>query len=111
MKMQGNTIKLKGLVFALFLLLAFSTSSFASNQATTHSTGNQQKVEQSAERININQATAEQLSSLPGIGPSKAEAIIKAREQNGGFANSNELQTVKGIGEKTVARLEPLISF
>ena len=54
MKMQGNTIKLKGLVFALFLLLAFSTSSFASNQATTHSTANQQKVEQSAERININ---------------------------------------------------------
>jgi len=61
--------------------------------------------------ININQATTEQLNSLPGIGPAKAEAIITAREQKGSFTSTADLQKVKGIGKKTAARLEPLISF
>lgn len=106
--MQGNSTKLSSLFFALLLLLAFSSTGLASS---TTATDQQQSVQQSAERININQASAEQLSSLPGIGPAKAEAIIAAREQNGGFTSTTDLQAVKGIGAKTVARLEPLISF
>lgn len=108
--MQGNSIKFKGLICALLLLLAFSGVSFAASQPTPDSQ-EQKTLQQSAARININQATAEQLSSLPGIGPAKAEAIITARKQQGNFTNSADLQAVKGIGKKTAARLEPLISF
>lgn len=108
--MQGNSIKFKGLICALLLLITFSGATYANNQTTI---GNQEQktLQQSAARININQATAEQLSSLPGIGPAKAKAIIAAREQQGNFTNSADLQAVKGIGKKTAARLDPLISF
>lgn len=113
--MQGNSIKLKGLFCALFLLLTFSEVSFANEQANTVQANTvkeqQTKVQQSASRININKASVEQLSSLPGIGPLKAKAIILVREEKGSFTNLTDLQAVSGIGEKTTARLEPLISF
>lgn len=64
-----------------------------------------------AQRLNINEANAEQLASLPGIGPSKAEAILTNREANGRFNSLDDLQRVKGIGAKTAERLAPLVSF
>ncbi|NLW05775.1 MAG: ComEA family DNA-binding protein [Pseudomonadaceae bacterium] len=103
-------MKYKTLVFALLSLLAFSPAGFA-NEPTSPIKGKQTTIQQSVSRININQASAEQLSSLPGIGPLKAEAIILVREQKGSFTNLTDLQQVKGIGTKTTARLEHLISF
>lgn len=52
----------------------------------------------SATKINLNQANAEQLQELSGIGQKKAEAIIAYRQKNGKFKNIEELQQVKGIG-------------
>ncbi|SFM67511.1 ComEA family DNA-binding protein [Marinobacter zhejiangensis] len=54
--------------------------------------------------ININTATAEQLTSLDGIGQSKAEAIIAYRDSHGPFQSPEDLANVRGIGERTVAR-------
>ena len=50
--------------------------------------------------VNINTASLTELQNLSGIGKSKAEAIIKYREQNGNFKNIEELLNVDGIGEK-----------
>ena len=50
-------------------------------------------------KININTANSEELDSLSGIGPSKAEAIIKYREENGNFKTIEEIKNVTGIGE------------
>ena len=58
-----------------------------------------------AASVNINTATAEQLEVLPGIGPSKAEAIVKDRETNGPFSSVADLARVSGIGDKTVENL------
>lgn len=54
--------------------------------------------------ININAATAEQLTALKGIGFKKAEAIVSYRKQHGDFSNADALSNVKGIGLKTVEK-------
>lgn len=60
-------------------------------------------------KININTATAEQLQSLKGIGPSKAAAIIADREKLGAFQSIDEIKRVKGIGEKLYAGIKESI--
>jgi competence protein ComEA len=52
-------------------------------------------------KININAASAEELVQLKGIGPKKAEAIVKFRETNGPFRIPEDLIEVPGIGPKT----------
>jgi competence protein ComEA len=59
--------------------------------------------------VNINTATAEQLSLLPGVGPTRAQAIIAARERRP-FRSVRELQRVRGIGWSTVQRLRPYLT-
>ncbi|MCL2854966.1 MAG: helix-hairpin-helix domain-containing protein [Defluviitaleaceae bacterium] len=49
--------------------------------------------------ININRATAEELTNLSGIGPARADAIIRHREARGGFAAIEEIMNVSGIGD------------
>ncbi|MBN3525859.1 ComEA family DNA-binding protein [Paenibacillus apiarius] len=60
--------------------------------------------------ININQADANLLTELPGIGPSKAKAIIAYREQHGPFNKVSDVTKVKGIGPKMFAKLRGKIS-
>lgn len=60
--------------------------------------------------VNINNADATVLTTLPGIGVAKAEAIIAHREQSGAFKDKQDLTKVSGIGQKTFEKLEPLIT-
>ncbi|MDQ0161274.1 helix-hairpin-helix domain-containing protein [Aeribacillus alveayuensis] len=57
-------------------------------------------------KININNATMEELQTLTGIGPSKAEAIISYREENGPFQAVDEIKNVSGIGEKSFEKIK-----
>lgn len=59
--------------------------------------------------ININQATATQLMSLPGIGQSKANAIIQYRMQYGYFIQIEDIMKVSGIGEEVFSQIKTLI--
>ncbi len=52
--------------------------------------------------ININNATAQELATLKGIGSKKAEAIVKYREVYGEFKTLEDLLKVQGIGEQTI---------
>lgn len=60
--------------------------------------------------VNLNTATGAQLEELPGIGPTLAEAIIAERERSGGFEKVEDLQKVRGIGEKRFAELRELVT-
>lgn len=60
--------------------------------------------------VNLNTATVEQLDAVKGIGPSKAKAIVEYRTKNGPFKSVDDLKSVKGFGEKSVAKLQGELS-
>lgn len=68
-------------------------------------------------RINPNIAEQAALESLPGIGPSKAAAIVTFRQRfteepnKAVFRKADDLQKVRGIGEKTVENIKPFLKF
>lgn len=63
------------------------------------------------ELVFINTATAEELQTLPGIGPALAERILAYRAENGPFATLEDLNAVSGIGPATLENLAPLVAF
>lgn len=59
--------------------------------------------------VNINTASAAELQTLSGIGPSVAQSIIDERTKNGPFASVDDLMRVSGIGEKKLAKIKDCI--
>ncbi|RNB82333.1 ComEA family DNA-binding protein [Brevibacillus fluminis] len=63
-----------------------------------------------ATTVNLNTATADQLATLPGIGITRAEAILAYREQHGKFTKIEQLKNISGIGDKMFEKLKGKIS-
>ena len=61
--------------------------------------------------VNINTASAEKLQELPGIGPAYATRIADWRKENGSFTFKEQLLEIKGIGEKRLEAIQPLITL
>jgi competence protein ComEA len=57
--------------------------------------------------VNVNTATADELARLPGIGASKAQAIVEFRKERGAFRSVDQLRDVKGIGDAALERIRP----
>ncbi len=81
---------MKKLYLTLMLILFFATAAFA--------------------KVNINTATMEELTTLNGIGKTKAEAIVAYRTANGDFKTVDDLAKVKGIGDKIIEKIKPEIT-
>ena len=64
-----------------------------------------------AEKININDASAEQLEAIPGVGLKKAQAIVDYRSKNGKFSSIDDLVKVKGIGQKMMDKMKGLVTI
>jgi competence protein ComEA len=62
------------------------------------------------EKINVNTASAEELTALPGIGKAYADRIVEYREKNGPFKKVDDLLNVRGIGEKTLERIRDRVT-
>jgi len=90
-------MKLKTTVLVLVAILALLVSGIG-----VHA-GDQTK-------ININTASAEELTQLQGIGAKYAAKIVEYREQNGPFATPEDLMKVSGIGPATLAKNKELIA-
>ena len=54
-----------------------------------------------AKKVNINQATVEEIALLKNVSPKYAERIVQYREANGPFKSPEDLMKVQGIGPKT----------
>ena len=59
--------------------------------------------------VSLNTATADQLNTLPGVGPVLAQHIIDYRTRHGGFRSVDELRQVNGIGDRRFADLRDLV--
>jgi competence protein ComEA len=102
--LQGSSRFIVPAITALFLSLLGASEASADQegkQATSQAT--------SGGVVNVNTATATQLALLPGVGPSRAQAIITARERRP-FRTVNELMRVRGIGRATLQQLRPLVT-
>ncbi len=64
----------------------------------------------SSARININTADEDTLTSLPGIGQSKARSIVEYREGNGKFLSIEDIKNVSGIGDRLFEQIKELIT-
>jgi comEA protein len=62
-------------------------------------------------KINLNTATEAELVLLPGIGPARAQAMIRYRMEGGTFKNLEDVQKVEGIGPGIAARINPWICY
>ena len=60
-------------------------------------------------RININTASADQLTAIPGIGEVKAKSIVDYRMEQGAFSDTEEIMNISGIGEATYAKIRDYI--
>jgi competence protein ComEA len=63
-----------------------------------------------AGKVNINTASAEQLTTLPGVGPKLAARIVEYRQKSGAFKSVQELMNVRGLGEKNLKKIEQYLS-
>ena len=99
------------LVALAFLLCPVTLASAQSADDADATLGQAPAAVSPADRVNLNTATVEQLIALPGIGPSRAQAIVELREKIGGFKKVDDLMRVKGIGRKTFRKLEPMLKL
>ncbi len=60
--------------------------------------------------VDINDATADELDALPGIGPATAQAIVDHRSTNGPFASVDDLEAVRGIGPAKLDAIRQLVT-
>ena len=77
--------------------------------ATTETTEDAETTEATIGIVNINKASVEELTALPGIGEVLAQRIVDYRLENGPFQTTEELMNVSGVGEKKYEAVEPYI--
>ena len=117
-KIMKRTVRLLLAACLMLALLSASHSALAANNAASTlgtakavagQTGLTQKTGQ---MVNLNTASASQLTQLPGIGPKNAAAIVDKRNELGGkFKSVDQLREVKGIGEKKLEAIKPFLTL
>ncbi|WMB28087.1 helix-hairpin-helix domain-containing protein [Streptococcus didelphis] len=76
----------------------------SSSKATISKTGNPSQPDN--KKVNLNNASLEELTKIPGIGEKRAKEIIENRDKLGGFKSLDDLLAISGIGQKTLDKLK-----
>lgn len=96
MKKETNTMKSVSLVMGLLAALAIVSQAMAAKELPKAP-------------VDLNQASVEELTQLPGVGATKAQAIVAYRQATP-FKTAEELVNVKGIGDKLYAKIAPYVT-
>mgnify|MGYP001595060996 CR=1 FL=1 len=97
----------------ILILAVFLTASFVSQAGSLYAAPKSKESAQAAEAgaiVNINKATAQELETIRGIGPSIAERIIKYREEKGPFKQPQDLVSVRGVGGAKFEKIKSQIT-
>jgi competence protein ComEA len=92
------------------VLAAAATVALAALAAQAHASG-KDDTPPATGVVNLNTATEGDLVQLPGIGASKAQAILTYRAKNGAFKKVEDLTRVRGFGWKTLKKLRPFLAL
>ena len=98
---DGPVVRRSRCVFVARLLIAFAL--FASGFAFAQK-------KPPVKPVDLNTATIAQLEQVPGIGPSRARAIVNLRERSGPFERVEELLAIRGINKSTLEKLRPYVT-
>jgi competence ComEA-like helix-hairpin-helix protein len=103
-------------IWHLALLLCFAPLSCPLGQPlsmskTSLSNPGSKAGDQVNKRVNVNRATAEELQTLPGIGPATAQRILEYRKKNPPFRKIDELLIIRGISRVRLERIRSRISL
>ncbi|WP_340677635.1 ComEA family DNA-binding protein [Paraglaciecola sp.] len=98
-------------IFSVLLISATFLLPISSSVLANSATDKAKTMEMKMQKINLNTASLDELTTLPGIGEKKAMAIIEYREKYGKFTSLEQLAEVKGIGTKMLEKLQDKISI
>lgn len=99
---------IKGLLTASWLFLLLSIANIT--PTLTHAEAIENSSRTTTSVINVNTASAEEISVIPGLGEKKSLAIVKFREKNGPYARIEDLKKVNGIGDKLFDKIKPYVT-
>jgi competence protein ComEA len=88
-----------------------SKKSKSKTSSSKSSKKSSKKTAKSTARVNVNKATAAELTEIAGIGPKTADKIVAYRKKHGKFKKADDLLQVNGIGEKTLKKIKSHIKF
>ena len=101
MRSQSRNWATLGIALVVLLLLSSAVPGHAASAAQAKASPD--------DPVDLNKATVESLTTIPGIGKVTAERIVEWRETNGPFRRIEDLMKVKGIGEKSLEKIRPYI--
>ncbi len=89
---------------------AYYTASVQLSTAVQTTATTAQYTKQSVFPINLNTATADELTRVSGIGEKRAASIIAYRESIGGYTSVEQIKNIRGIGDATYAKIAPYLT-